>query len=90
MVSCPGDLEFTFAPHDTTIAPGEQFTASMSVYGCGNRLSDTITFQSSDLSVAVVGAATGVVIGARPGDATITASAKQLQFDVPIMVHVRQ
>jgi len=88
---CPADLQFKFSPHDTTIAAGEQFMASLAVFGCGgrDRLTDSVTFATSDPSVAVVGNTTGVVTGARPGDAVITATPRHYPFQALIQVHVR-
>lgn len=88
---CPADLRFTWSPRDTTIAPGEQFTASLQVFGCAgrDRLLDTVTFKSSDVSVAVVSTTSGVVIGAHPGTATIIASAKHYGVEGLITVKVR-
>jgi hypothetical protein len=85
---CPADLRSSVAPADTTILAGEQFTARMTLLGCGGTkvLSDTITFQSSDLNVATVGTTTGVVIGVRSGTATIHASA--LYYRVAGDVHL--
>lgn len=88
---CPADLRFTWSPRDTTIAPGEQFTASLQLFGCGgrDRLLDTVTFKSSDVSVAVVSTTSGVVIGAHPGTATIMASARHYGVEALITVNVR-
>ena len=91
ITGCPDDLRVSVTPTDTTIAAGEQFTARMTLLGCGARtvLSDTVTFQSSDLSVAVVGITTGVVIGAHPGTATIRANAQHYHVAADVHVVVR-
>lgn len=88
---CTDELGFQFSPHDTTIGVGEQFTAQLTFWGCGGRerLADSISFVSSDVSVAVVGATTGTVTGAHRGTATITASGQTYHVSVPITVHVR-
>ena len=71
---CPADLGVTLAPTDTTIAPGEQFQSHVTLVGCGGtkKLTDSLTWTSSDLSVAVVGTYTGIVIGARAGTAEVS------------------
>lgn len=72
---CPSDLRESMSPRDTAIAPGEQFTARLTLLGCyGTKvLSDTITYTSEDLSVAVVGTTTGIVTGVNPGTTRIRA-----------------
>jgi hypothetical protein len=77
-VVCPADLRFRMSPVDTTIGSGEQFTSHLTLLGCAGSvvLTDTITYQSSDLTVAAVGTETGVVIGIHPGGATIHATAR--------------
>ena len=70
---CPADLRITLAPTDTTIAPGEQFQPHVTLLGCGGtkKLTDSLTWTSSDLNVAVVGTYTGIVIGAHAGTAEV-------------------
>lgn len=75
---CPADLIVGVAPNDTTIAPGDQFATRVTLLGCGGTktLTDSLTWTSSDVTVAVVGTHTGVVIGVHPGSAVILVSAK--------------
>jgi Bacterial Ig-like domain (group 2) len=70
---CPATLGIKLTPADTTIASGDQFQAQVTLLGCGGTeiLTDSLTWTSSDLSVAVVGTRTGVVIGAHGGTAMI-------------------
>ena len=91
LTECAGDvLHVSFSPQDTTIGLGGQYTARLDLTGCGQkRLSDTITFQSSDTAIATVGTTTGVVIGFRSGTATITAFAAHYHVVAPMTVHVR-
>jgi hypothetical protein len=78
-------------PTDTTILAGEQFTVRMTLFGCGGTqlLTDTISFQSSDLRVAVVGATTGVVAGAGTGTTSIRARAQHYSVFGDVHVTVR-
>ena len=89
--SCTRELRLTYSPHDTAIAVGDRFTASVALSSCGGRerLSDTITFQSSDTTVAGVGTQTGTIVGMRPGTASITASAAYYGVDIRIPVRVQ-
>ena len=88
---CTADLRMTLAPADTTIAPGDQFSGRLTVLGCGGTrvLQDSATWSSSDLTVAVVGVRTGVVIGAQPGSATIEVITKRYAVKGQIHVTVR-
>lgn len=76
---CPNDLRLSVAPVDTTIASGEQLTVRAIILGCGGRqfLTDSVTWTSSDATVAVAGSRTGVVIGVNPGVATIHVTGKK-------------
>jgi hypothetical protein len=89
--ACPSDLRFTASPRDTVIAPGEQFTARLLLFGCaGTRaLTDTLTFESSDLDVVAVGKTSGTVIGVRPGLAAVRVTAKHYHVSWDIGVTVR-
>jgi hypothetical protein len=71
--TCPAHLGIELTPTDTTIAPGDQFQAHLTLLGCGGTktVTDSLTWTSSDVGVAVVGTRTGVVIGAQPGTALI-------------------
>jgi hypothetical protein len=74
---CPADLGVKLTPRDTTIGVGDQFQAQLTLLLCGGKTaSDSLTWTSSDIDIAVVGAHTGIVIGVRPGTAFISVSGK--------------
>jgi len=75
---CNLDLIVGVAPADTTISVGGQITPRVTLLGCsGTRvLTDSLTWTSTQPAIAVVGTRTGIVIGASPGVATVTANGK--------------
>jgi uncharacterized protein YjdB len=89
--ACTSDLRISYSPPDTTIAVGQQFAMSLMLFGCGGRtpLTDTITFHSSDTTIAHVEMNSGLVTGRSSGTAVITGSAAHYHLDIPATVHVR-
>jgi uncharacterized protein YjdB len=89
--ACTSDLRISHSPSDTTIAVGQHFAMSLALFGCGgrNQLADTITFHSSDTTIAHVDVISGVVTGRSSGTAVITGSAAHYHVDMPATVHVR-
>ena len=74
---CPADLRWQLAPRDTIVTVNARFNVRFTVLGCaGTRvLSDSMTWTSSDPSVATVEPRTGAVTAIRVGTVELSVRA---------------
>lgn len=71
--ACTDELRVRLTPQDTTVTAGNAFSATVALSSCGGKqeLEDSFTFQSSDVGVAAVDAASGRVTAIGSGHAEI-------------------
>jgi len=74
-VSCTMELVPVFNPSTKTLAVGESFTPSLVLFGCGEHLtySDTFQWSASDSTIVRVDATAGTTTGLRSGTARVFA-----------------
>ena len=87
---CPADLTIHSSPTSQTLRVGESFTPIVSLKGCLDTepVSDVVRWSSSDTTVAITNASTGLTTARRPGTATISAEGMtyHLLTQVPLTV----
>jgi hypothetical protein len=88
---CPLDLIKGVAPVDTTIPPGGQITPRVTLLGCAGTqvLADSLTWASTNPTVAAVATHSGVVVGVQPGMTIVAATGKTYGNIGSIRVTVR-
>ena len=88
---CPADLRWTISPRDTTIAVGQNFRVQFELFGCAGtqRLTDSITFTSSNPATAAANLSTGVITGITTGTATVRAMAHRFHVFGDVIVRVQ-
>lgn len=87
---CPSDLRWELAHRDTTVAVNAGFNMRLTLLGCAGteRLSDTVSWASSDPAVATVDARTGAVTAVSAGTAQI--AGKTSRYSISVIARVTE
>lgn len=88
---CTTELRIEFAPHQQSIRVGESFTPTFRLSSCGGRekLTTTVTWQSTDPTVASVDATSGRITGVAPGQTSVTGTSEEYHLSQSVQVTVQ-